>query len=119
MILLAQCRDGYGHATFFNWFRFKELGAFEAELRRNYEINGQTAYSTLQKTQRFRIIMVSDLPPEEVTAMGMIPVSSLSEAIAKAEAMLPADFTAYVIPEGGTVLPLMKPVQGSMFDVQR
>ena len=23
MILLAQCRDGYGNATFFNWFRFQ------------------------------------------------------------------------------------------------
>ncbi|KAF0219811.1 MAG: hypothetical protein FD174_1824 [Geobacteraceae bacterium] len=106
MILLAQCRDGYGNATFFNWFRFKELGAFEAELRRNYEINGQTAYSTLQKAQRFRVVLVSDLPPEEVTAMGMIPVSSLTEAMGKVEVMLPADYTAYVIPEGGTVLPV-------------
>jgi nickel-dependent lactate racemase len=106
MILFAQCRDGYGNATFFNWFRYRNLAAFEAGLRSNYEINGQTAYSTFQKAQRFRIILLSDLPPEEVTTMGMIPVRSLDEAMAKAATMLPENYTAYLIPEGGTVLPV-------------
>jgi nickel-dependent lactate racemase len=108
LLLLAQCRDGYGHATFFDWFRFRDLGEFEAELRKHYEINGQTAYSTLQKAQRFRVLLVSDLPPEEVAAMGMTPATTLGEALGKAEAMLPADYTAYVIPEGGTVLPVYR-----------
>jgi nickel-dependent lactate racemase len=107
MILLAQCRDGYGHATFFNWFRFRELPAFEAELRQHYEINGQTACATLQKARRFRVILVSALPPEEVAAMGMIPAASLEAAMAEAAALLPEDYTAYVIPEGGTVLPVL------------
>lgn len=106
MILLAQCRDGYGHPTFFNWFRFNALGEFEAELRRHYEINGQTAYATLQKAQRFRVILVSALHPEEVATMGMTPAATLDEALALAEAMLPADYKAYVIPEGGAVLPV-------------
>jgi len=107
MILLAECRDGYGNATFFNWFRFRDLGEFEAELRKNYEINGQTAYATLAKAQRFRVVLVSSLPPEEVTAMGMIPARSLDEALEKAEPLLPSDYTSYVIPQGGTVLPVM------------
>jgi lactate racemase len=106
MVLLAQCRDGYGNATFFSWFRFRELAAFEAELRRHYEINGQTAYATLQKAQRYRVILVSDLHPEEVATMGMTPAKSLDEALALAGEMLPDDYTAYVIPEGGTVLPV-------------
>jgi nickel-dependent lactate racemase len=107
MVLLAQCRDGYGNATFFDWFRFRELAPFEAHLRSQYEINGQTAYSLLQKTQKFRIILVSDLPPEEVRTMGMTPARTLDEAMAQATEMLPVDYTAYVIPEGGTVLPVM------------
>src|SRR5208337_3771380 len=49
MILLAQCRDGYGHPGFFKWFRFGSPDELEAELRRNYEINGQTAFSAMQK----------------------------------------------------------------------
>ena len=107
MVLLAQCRDGYGNATFFDWFRFTDLGRFEAHLRTHYEINGQTAYSLLHKAQRFRIILVSDLPPEEVRTMGMTPAKSLDEALARATELLPPDYTAYVIPEGGTVLPVM------------
>jgi lactate racemase len=108
LILLAQCRDGYGNATFFNWFRYRELGEFEAELRRNYEINGQTAYATLQKARRFRVILVSGLPPEEVATMGMTSAASLAEALKQAEEMLPKDYAAYVIPEGGTVLPVYR-----------
>ncbi|HMN03197.1 lactate racemase domain-containing protein [Geobacter anodireducens] len=106
MILLAQCRDGYGNATFFDWFRFRDLDAFEARLRSHYEINGQTAYSLLQKARTFSIILVSDLPPEEVRAMGMTPARTLDEAMATATGLLPADYAAYVIPEGGTVLPI-------------
>jgi nickel-dependent lactate racemase len=108
MILLAECRDGYGNATFFNWFRFRELGAFEAALRSRYEINGQTAYSLLQKAERFRIILVSKLPPEEVRQMQLIPARDLDEAMALAKELLPEDYTGYVIPDGGTVLPVYK-----------
>ncbi|WP_223907352.1 nickel-dependent lactate racemase [Geobacter sp. AOG1] len=107
LVLLAECRDGYGNGTFFDWFRYKELPDFEAALRRHYEINGQTAYSTLYKAQRYRVILVSGLPPEEVRSMGMTPAASLDEALVKAETMLPQDYTAYVIPQGGTVLPVI------------
>ena len=106
MILLAECRDGYGNATFFDWFRFTDLAAFEERLRSHYEINGQTAYSLLAKAQRFRIILVSVLPPEEVRTMGLIPAQNLDEAMGLATELLPADYTAYVIPDGGTVLPV-------------
>jgi lactate racemase len=108
MILLAECRDGYGNATFFNWFRFRDPAVFETELRRNYEINGQTAHSLLMKALKFRIILVSTLPDEEVATMGMIPAGSLAEAIGAAQGLLPAEYTVHVIPEGGTVLPVYK-----------
>jgi nickel-dependent lactate racemase len=106
MILLAQCCDGYGNPTFFNWFRHKELPEFETALRAHYEINGQTAYALLDKAKRFRIILVSDLPPAEVRAMSLFPAATLDEALVTAEQMLPTEYSAYVIPEAGTVLPV-------------
>jgi nickel-dependent lactate racemase len=106
MVLLAECRDGYGNATFFDWFRFRDLREFETELRKRYEINGQTAFATLDKAQRFRVILVSALPPEEVATMGMVPAKTLDEAMEKAEKLLPENYSAYVIPQGGTVLPV-------------
>jgi nickel-dependent lactate racemase len=107
MILLAECRDGFGNSTFYTWFRHKQLERFEAALRERYEINGQTAYSLLQKAQRFRIILVSEFPAQQVEEMGMLPAGTLDEAISLAEEFLPEEWNAYVIPEGGSVLPML------------
>jgi len=107
MILLAECRDGFGNGTFFNWFRHKQLDEFETALRENYEINGQTAYSVLQKSQRFRIILVSCFSGQQLEEMGMIPARSLDEALSKALELLPDDWNALVMPEGGSVLPVI------------
>ena len=106
MILLAECRDGFGNGTFFNWFRHKGLAEFEAALRAQYEINGQTAYSLLQKAQRFRIVLVSQFPAQQVEAMGMIPARALDEAMALAAGMLPDEWRCYLMPEAGSVLPV-------------
>lgn len=108
MILLAECRDGFGNSTFFNWFRYRQLDSFEAALRENYEINGQTAYSVLQKSQRFSIILVSEFPAKQVEEMGMLPAGSLDQALQAAERMLPQEWKALVMPEGGSVLPVMQ-----------
>jgi nickel-dependent lactate racemase len=106
MILLAECRDGFGNSTFFNWFRYKQLDHFETALREQYEINGQTAYSTLQKSQRFKIILVSEFPGKLVEEMGMLSARSLDEALQIADRFLSPDWTALVMPEGGSVLPV-------------
>ncbi len=106
LILLAECRDGMGNATFFSWFCHKHLPDFEQALRNRYEINGQTAYSLLQKAQRFNIILVSSLPEEQVTEMGMLPAASLEQALSLAKTLLPPDWQAYILPEAGSVLPI-------------
>jgi lactate racemase len=108
MVLLAECRDGYGNATFFNWFGYPSCGELESALRKRYEINGQTAWSVKEKAERFRIVLVSQLPPAEVRTMGMIPAASPQEALDLALPLLPEGFTAYLIPEGGTVLPVLE-----------
>lgn len=106
MILLAECRDGFGNGTFFNWFRHKRLEEFEAALRAQYEINGQTAYSLLQKALRFRIILVSQFPAPQVVEMGMIPARTLGEAMDLAAGILPEEWRCYLMPEAGSVLPV-------------
>jgi lactate racemase len=105
MILLAECRDGFGNSTFFSWFRHRQLESFESELREHYEINGQTAYSMLQKALRFRIILVSSFPSQQVKAMGMIPATTMDEAMELAVGLLPKEWRAYLMPEAGSVLP--------------
>lgn len=107
LILLAECRDGFGNSTFFNWFRHKQLDVFEDALREHYEINGQTAYSTLIKAQRFKVILVSRFHEHQVEEMGMVPAHSLDEALSVAKGLLPPEWRALVMPEGGSVLPVV------------
>jgi lactate racemase len=109
MILLAECRDGYGNATFFNWFSHASCAELESALRKRYEINGQTAWAVKEKAGRFRIVLVSKLPPKEVAVMGMIPAQTLQQALELSLPLLPEDFRAYLIPEGGNVLPVPQP----------
>ena len=106
MILLAECRDGFGNDTFFNWFQHKRLDEFEAALRSRYEINGQTAYSTLQKAQRFKVILVSSLSVHQVESMGMMAAPTLDQALHMTEEMLPEGWEVMVMPEGGSILPV-------------
>jgi nickel-dependent lactate racemase len=108
IILLAACGDGFGNKTFFDWFRHQDLDDFESALRERYEINGQTAYSTLIKARRYRVILVSELGDEETCRMGMEKASDLDEALKMAYEKLPPNPATVVIPDGGTVLPVIK-----------
>jgi lactate racemase len=106
-ILLAACPDGFGNATFFDWFRFQDLAQFETELRRNYEINGQTAHSTLSKARSYRVILVSSFSREQTEAMGMEKADNLDVALQMAYEKLPDKPRTVVIPDGGMVLPVV------------
>lgn len=112
LILLAACPDGFGNKTFFDWFRYQDLGEFEAALRRNYEINGQTAHATLSKARQYRVILVSELSAEQTAAMGMEKAADLDAALALAREGLPSRARTVIIPDGGSVLPRIDPPAG-------
>jgi len=105
MILLAECRDGFGSPQFFRWFRFGNPEEMETELRRNYQIYGQTAHATSLKASACRTILVSALRPESVERMGMTPAATLEDALAIAGRLLGEIPPSLVIPDAGYVLP--------------
>jgi hypothetical protein len=83
------------------WFDAAGSRALENRLRVKYEVNGQTAWSLLTKTERYRVCLVSKLPDEEVRRMRMIPFRSISEAFDQA----PRNVDGYILPQGATFLP--------------
>ena len=107
LVLLAQCSDGIGNNTFLNWFEHKNVEEFELALRKNFEVNGQTAYSTLMKAKEYKIILVSSLPKEVVEKMSMTPATSIEEAMDIAFSITGSSCSAYVIPQAAKVLPYM------------
>ena len=105
IILLAECREGFGSPAFFPWFRFEDPGEMELALRADYQIYGQTAHATFSKARSCRVVLVSSLRPEDVERMGMIPASSLDGAVRKAEELLGELPPPLVIPDAGYILP--------------
>src|SRR5262249_42057085 len=69
MIVLAECAGGLGDADFLQWFDAADSQALGTRLREDYQVNGQTAWELLSKAERYDIILVSTLPPEQVQKM--------------------------------------------------
>ncbi|MCD6582043.1 MAG: nickel-dependent lactate racemase [Desulfuromusa sp.] len=107
IVLLAACRDGFGNATFFDWFRYQDLDEFESALRENYQINGQTAHATLSKARRFRVILISEFTAEQTRTMGMEKAVDLDSALELVLPGLDKKAKIVVIPDGGMVLPVI------------
>jgi len=102
IVLLAECGDGFGRPDFLKWFESADSRALEARLREAYEVNGQTAWALLTKTERFRVRIITKLPDDEVRKMRMIPAPSIEEATA---AVAP-NTKGYLMPRGAALLPL-------------
>jgi len=106
IILLAECREGMGHPSFFPWFENENLEEFERKLRAHYQVYGQTAYSLLTKARRFDLILVSSLDPSVVEAMGLKPAATLDDALTLAEKKT-GPCPGYILPFGADVLPVV------------
>ena len=100
IILLAECIDGLGRADFLKWFDERDSRALATRLVNGYEVNGQTAWALLTKAERYRVCLVSELPPEDVLRMRMIPVRTISEALEQA-----GSGDGFIMPRGAAVLP--------------
>jgi nickel-dependent lactate racemase len=107
IVLLAECGEGLGRADFLKWFASADSRALERRLRTAYEVNGQTAWALLTKTERFRVHLVTSLDEEEVRSMRMIPARSLEEALASVS----TDAKGYIMPRGAALLPVARTSQ--------
>jgi nickel-dependent lactate racemase len=92
LIALVACPDGPGSATLLDWFAIDT-------------VHGHTALAIGALTRRIRVILVTQLKPAIVQAMGMERAASLDEALAAAAGRLPRGSPALLLPRAGTLLP--------------
>lgn len=109
IVLLAECSDGLGRADFLKWFTESDSHTLAARLRESYEVNGQTAWSLLTKTERYRIFLISQLPDEQVPTMRMIPAHSLNEVMNRIDNAA----KGFILPRGAALLPVVKTDRGT------
>jgi len=103
IVFLAACPDGFGRSDFLKWFESADSRALESRLRDAYEVNGQTAWSLLIKTERFRVHIVTGLDEEAVRQMRMIPAKTIDSVLAG----VPASAKGYIMPRGAALLPAL------------
>src|SRR5882724_214029 len=104
IILLAECGDGLGRPDFLKWFASADSSALESRLRTAYEVNGQTAWALLTKTERFRVHVVTELAGDEVQRMRMFPAGSIEETLSTVS----RDANGYILPRGAALLPVLE-----------
>ena len=102
IVLLAECRDGLGRPDFLKWFESDNSAALENRLRESYEVNGQTAWALMSKTEKFHVVLVSELDDADIKRMRMTPARSLVAALAQANPKMPG----FILPRGATLLPV-------------
>jgi len=103
IILLAECSDGLGRPDFLKWFDGDDSRALAARLVNGYEVNGQTAWALLTKAERFRVCLVSELPPDDVRRMRIVPMRSIDEALEQS-----GTGDGFIMPRGAAVLPRIR-----------
>lgn len=79
IILLAPCPEGIGSKQFQKWLCLKDRASIITALRKQSEINGQTALSTLEKSPN--MILISEMDDHEVALLGAISATTIEEAI--------------------------------------
>jgi nickel-dependent lactate racemase len=100
IILLAECADGLGRSDFLDWFESENSDALAEKLCENYQVNGQTAWSLLRKAEQFDVRIVTGLKPVTSEKMRLVPMQSLSRAVAKTS----MQSKGYILPNGSKFL---------------
>ncbi|GMU92249.1 MAG: hypothetical protein AMXMBFR4_13070 [Candidatus Hydrogenedentota bacterium] len=106
IILLAPCPEGLGGEHIVKWLRRGSVNAIVEGLRRQSEIYGQTALSTLQKTPITTI--VTGMSDGEVALLHAARAATLEGALEQARATLGENATYYVMPSAVYTVPVIE-----------
>ena len=96
IIFLAECSDGLGRSDFLKWFEAENSEKLAKTLCEKYQVNGQTAWSLLQKAESFNVKIITSLPESETRRMRMHKARSINE--------IDKNKIGYIVPFGAKVL---------------
>lgn len=106
IILLAECTEEYGEATFEKWI--EEANSPDdiiKRLKNKFVLGGHKAYAIARAVKEVEVILISSLPQDKVRKLFFIPMKSVSQALNYVKDKYGEDFQAYILPSGNTVLP--------------
>lgn len=106
VILVAACSEGYGEKVFARWVQeSNSLDDIFQRFEKGFELGGHKAFAIAQVLRDRKVILVSDMPREDVEKLFCEPAADVSEAIALVKDRYGPDFKALLMPQAGMVLP--------------
>lgn len=102
IILVAECREGYGNKVFEEWLKFDRDEAVK-RFKSGFVMGGHKAALLAALSRRFDLYLVSSLPDEMVRRAYFIP-ASLKDALGMALAKHGEDAKIIVMPYGSMTL---------------
>ncbi|MEE9169938.1 MAG: nickel-dependent lactate racemase [bacterium] len=108
LIMLAECKEGYGNPDFLTWFEIDEYAEMKRMVIENFQLNANTALSLKFKLDSYVIYLVSELHEEITTRIGFKPAAKIDAAIEQAFASQTDGGATYIIPNASHTLPELK-----------
>ena len=108
IIICASCAEGYGEDVFEQWMDEAECwqDLFD-HFERGFELGGHKAFALARAVADKQVIWVSDLTPAILENIMMDHAASLEEALDRVRDKHGADYKAYIMPAGASVLPIV------------
>lgn len=107
VVLIAQCCEGVGNKAFMKNMRENSCDTLLNCSEDTIEIGGHRAFVTAQLLKDHKVYVLSDFEPDTLEQMSFIPIRSVDEGLKHIQREYGEKFTAYVVPEGTSILPVM------------
>ncbi len=105
LILIIEAREGGGPPEYFDWIQNLQDGTMEDRLRNHFTIPGYIFFLNCEQARRYRILMLTSIPPETLKPMGIEAFGSMEELLRAARL---ENKSLYVIENGSTVIPFVQ-----------
>lgn len=106
IILMGSCKEGLGNKTFEEWLTgAKDPKELITRVREHFKLGGHKAAAIAMVMQHAEICLVSDMDPDFVKKLFMVPFDTVQTAFDYAYEKYDGSASVYVIPYGGSTLP--------------
>ncbi|MEE0776479.1 MAG: nickel-dependent lactate racemase [Bacillota bacterium] len=106
IILVGECKEGYGEVTFSQWLEDATCpDDLIRRIRKEFRLGGHKAAAIAKVTKKCSVYLVSSLPCEMVERLYMRPFSDLETAFQTAMKEKGEKARVYAMTVGGTTLP--------------
>jgi nickel-dependent lactate racemase len=108
IILVASAKEGFGEEHFEEWMVNKSPDEMIKDIEENFILGGHKAAAIARILKNNQIFFVSDLEDTLVEKIGFKPFKSVNLAIEESINQLGTNAQIYLIPTGGSILPINK-----------